>query len=42
MSRNRSEILEQLARLCRNGREGAPPKVEPSQSTSLDAVLPGG
>jgi hypothetical protein len=34
--------LEQLARLCRNGREGPPPRIEPSGSAGLDAVLPGG
>jgi cell division inhibitor SulA/protein ImuA len=34
--------LEQLAQLCRSGREGPPPRVEPSGSASLDAVLPGG
>ncbi|WP_129775443.1 translesion DNA synthesis-associated protein ImuA [Peristeroidobacter soli] len=38
----RAEKLEQLARLCRNGREGPPPRVEPSGSVNLDAVLPGG
>lgn len=38
----RAEKLEQLARLCRSGREGPPPRVEPSGSASLDAVLPGG
>lgn len=38
----RAERLEQLARLCRSGREGPPPRVEPSGSASLDAVLPGG
>jgi hypothetical protein len=38
----RAERLEQLARLCRNGREGPPPRIEPSGSASLDAVLPGG
>ena len=42
MRSSRAETLEQLARLCRNGREGAPPSVEPSGSASLDAVLPGG
>jgi hypothetical protein len=42
MNSSRAETLEQLARLCRNGREGPPPRVEPSGSTSLDAVLPGG
>jgi protein ImuA len=36
----RAEKLEQLARLCRNGRNG-PPRIEPSGS-ALDAVLPGG
>lgn len=39
---SRAEKLEQLARLCRNGREGPPPRVEPSGSANLDAVLPGG
>lgn len=38
----RAEKLEQLAQLCRNGREGAPARVEPSGSANLDAVLPGG
>lgn len=38
----RAEKIEQLARLCRNGREGPPPRIEPSGSASLDAVLPGG
>lgn len=42
MSSSRAETLEQLARLCRNGREGPPPRIEPSGSASLDAVLPGG
>lgn len=42
MSASRAETLEQLARLCRNGREGPPPRIEPSGSASLDAVLPGG
>lgn len=42
MSPSRAETLEQLARVCRNGREGPPPRVEPSGSASLDAVLPGG
>jgi protein ImuA len=37
----RAEKLEQLARLCRNGRNGPPPRIEPSGS-ALDAVLPGG
>lgn len=37
----RRETLEQLARLCRNGREGPPPRIEPSGS-ALDAILPGG
>lgn len=41
MSSSRSETLEQLARLCRNGREGPPPRIEPSGS-ALDAILPGG
>ncbi|GFE83964.1 hypothetical protein GCM10011487_59640 [Steroidobacter agaridevorans] len=34
--------MEQLARLCRSGREGPPPRIEPSGSANLDAVLPGG
>lgn len=38
----RAGTLEQLARLCRNGREGPPPRVEPSSSAGLDALLPGG
>jgi hypothetical protein len=38
---SRAETLEQLARLCRNGREGPPPRIEPSGS-ALDAILPGG
>lgn len=42
MSASRAETLEQLARLCRNGREGPPPRIEPSGSANLDAVLPGG
>lgn len=42
MSASRAETLEQLARLCRNGREGPPPRIEPSGTASLDAVLPGG
>ncbi|MDY6945846.1 MAG: translesion DNA synthesis-associated protein ImuA [Pseudomonadota bacterium] len=42
MNPSRTQTLEQLARLCRNGREGPPPRVEPSGSVSLDAVLPGG
>lgn len=37
-----SPFQEQLARLCRNGREDAPARIEPSGSTNLDAVLPGG
>lgn len=37
----RAEQLEQLARLCRHGRAGPPPWVEPSGS-ALDAVLPQG
>src|SRR5687767_16041435 len=37
----RAEKLEQLARLCRNGREGPPARIEPSGS-ALDAILPGG
>jgi hypothetical protein len=41
MSTSRAETLEQLARLCRNGREGPPPRIEPSGS-ALDAILPGG
>lgn len=39
---SRAETLEQLARLCRNGREDAPARIEPSGSANLDAVLPGG
>ena len=42
MSLSRAETLEQLARLCRNGREGPAPRIESSGSASLDAVLPGG
>src|SRR4051812_33958659 len=42
MSLSRAETLEHLARLCRNSREGPAPRVEPSGSTSLNAVLPGG
>jgi cell division inhibitor SulA/protein ImuA len=42
MNTSRAETLEQLARLCRNGREGPPPRIEPSGSANLDAVLPGG
>jgi hypothetical protein len=42
MSASRAETLEQLALLCRSGREGPPPRIEPSGSASLDAVLPGG
>lgn len=42
MDASRAETLEQLARLCRNGRDGAPLRVEPSGSATLDAVLPGG
>ncbi|WP_161815573.1 translesion DNA synthesis-associated protein ImuA [Steroidobacter agaridevorans] len=42
MSASRAERLEQLARLCRSGREGPPPRIEPSGSANLDAVLPGG
>src|SRR5688572_23727574 len=41
-SASRAETLQQLARLCRNGREGPPPRIEPSGTASLDAVLPGG
>lgn len=41
MSSSRAETLEQLARLCRNGREG-PPRIESSGAANLDAVLPGG
>lgn len=41
-SASRAETLEQLTRLCRNGREGPPPRVEPSGTANLDAVLPGG
>jgi cell division inhibitor SulA len=41
MSGSRAETLEQLARLCRNGREGPPPRIEPSGS-ALDEILPGG
>ncbi|MGH8176830.1 MAG: translesion DNA synthesis-associated protein ImuA, partial [Steroidobacter sp.] len=40
---NRAETLEQLAKLCRGGRDGvAAPAVEPSGTSALDAVLPGG
>lgn len=40
---NRAETLEQLARLCRSGRDGvAPPVIEQTGSSELDAVLPGG
>lgn len=42
MTPSRAETLEQLARLCRNGRAGPQPRIEPSGSASLDAVLPGG
>ena len=35
-------LSQELARLCRGGREGPAPRIEPSGSTSLDAVLPGG
>jgi cell division inhibitor SulA/protein ImuA len=39
----RAARLEQLAQLCRNGREGIPaPHIEPTGSPPLDAVLPGG
>jgi len=41
MSLSRAETLEQLARLCRS-REGPAPRIEPSGSASLNAVLPGG
>lgn len=40
---NRAETLEQLARLCRSGRDGvAPPVMERTGSGELDAALPGG
>lgn len=40
---NRAEKLEQLARLRTINREGvAPPAIEPSGSSELDAALPGG
>lgn len=42
MNPSRAETLEQLARLCRNGRENAPARIESSGSANLDAVLPGG
>ena len=42
MSASRAETLEQLARLCRNGREGPLPRIEPSGTASLDAILPRG
>jgi hypothetical protein len=40
---NRAETLEQLARLCRTGRNGvAPPAIESTGVNELDAALPGG
>jgi hypothetical protein len=40
---SRAETLEQLARLCRTGRDtGVPPAIEPSGVAELDAALPGG
>ena len=40
---NRVETLQQLAKLCRGDRDGAPPRsIEPSGVSALDAVLPGG
>jgi protein ImuA len=37
-----AELIEELARLCRNGRDGVLRSVEPTGSERLDAVLPGG
>lgn len=43
MNPSRAETLEQLARLCRTGRDtSAPPAIEPSGIAELDATLPGG
>lgn len=36
------ELIEELARLCRNGRDGTARSVSPTGSERLDAVLPGG
>lgn len=43
MSSSRAETLEQLARLCRSGRDtSVAPQIERSELDALDAVLPGG
>ena len=43
MSSNRAETLEQLARLCRTGRDAAAsPAIEPTEFAELDSTLPGG
>jgi hypothetical protein len=40
---NRVDTLQQLAKLCRGDRDGAPPRaIEPSGLDALDALLPGG
>jgi hypothetical protein len=40
---NRTETLQQLAKLCRGGRADiAAPRIEPSGMSALDAALPGG
>lgn len=43
MQSNRAARLEQLAQLCRSGRDGLPPPhIEPTGLPGLDAALPGG
>lgn len=40
---DRAATLDQLARLCRNPRDGAtPPAIVPSEVPALDSLLPGG
>jgi hypothetical protein len=42
MQSNRAQRLEQLAQLCRSGRDGLPPPhIEPTGLPELDAALPG-
>jgi hypothetical protein len=43
MQPNRATRLEQLAQICRSGRDGLPPPhIEPTGLPDLDAALPGG
>lgn len=40
---DRADTLQQLAKLCRGDRDGAPPRsITPTGVSALDAVLPGG